>query len=106
MARTLITMPTEARRGEIIEIRCLIGHPMETGYRSGDDGQRLPRNLIRRFRCFQGGEQVFGAELFAAVAANPLITFWLRAERSGDLRFSWEGDEGFSQSEARSLTVT
>ena len=106
MARTLITFPANAAQGELIEIRCLIAHPMETGYRIGDDGQRLPRNLIRRFRCFYGGQQVFGAEFYPAVAANPLITFWLRAEQSGALRFSWEGDNGFSQSELAQLTVT
>ena len=106
MARTLITIPAEARRGEVIEIRCLIAHPMETGFRTGDDGRPLPRRLIRRFRCFYRGEQVFSAELFPAVAANPLISFFVRASESGDLRFSWEGDEGFSQSEIRSLTVT
>lgn len=106
MARVLITMPAEARRGEIIEIRCLIAHPMETGYRTGDDGRRLTRNIIRRFRCLFGGEPVFSAELFPAVAANPLISFWLRAGESGELRFSWDGDEGFSQVETRTLTVT
>ena len=51
MARALITMPSVAKRGEVIEIRTLIAHPMETGYRPGDDGKILPRNLIRRFTC-------------------------------------------------------
>ncbi|WP_077037356.1 thiosulfate oxidation carrier complex protein SoxZ [Pelomonas sp. KK5] len=105
MARALITLPAEAKRGEIVEIRCLIAHPMETGYRSGDDGRRLPRNVIRRFRCFYGGEQVFAAELFPAVAANPLIAFFLRVGEAGELRFTWEGDNGFSQVETRTLVV-
>ncbi|MDN3920416.1 thiosulfate oxidation carrier complex protein SoxZ [Roseateles violae] len=105
MARTLITMPATVRRGELIEIRCLIGHPMETGYRRADDGQLLPRDLIRRFECFAGEHLVFSAELFAAVAANPLISFWLRAEASGTLRFHWQGDRGFAQTEERTLTV-
>ncbi|MBV8502365.1 MAG: thiosulfate oxidation carrier complex protein SoxZ [Paucibacter sp.] len=106
MARTLITVPASARRGELIEIRCLIAHPMETGYRRGDDGLLLPRNLIRRFRCYVGDELVFEAELFAAVAANPLLSFWLRAEASGTLRFVWEGDQNFAQTEHAALNVT
>src|SRR6478609_3451367 len=105
MARTLITVPSAARRGELIEIRCLIAHPMETGYRVGDDGRPLPRDLIRRFLCHYRGELVFSAELFAAVAANPLISFWLRASESGELRFSWEGDRGFAQTELLQLNV-
>jgi sulfur-oxidizing protein SoxZ len=104
-ARTLITVPAGARRGELVEIRCLIAHPMETGYRRGDDGRLLPRNLIRHFRCFYADALVFEAELFAAVAANPLISFWLRAEASGTLRFEWDGDEGFAQTETRLLAV-
>lgn len=106
MARTLITAPSSARRGELIEIRCLIGHAMETGYRRSDDGQLMPRELIRAFRCEYGGAVVFGAELHAAVAANPLIAFWLRAVDSGPLRFTWEGDRGFLQTEVLDLRVT
>ena len=106
MARALITMPKSAKRGEIVEIRTLIAHPMETGYGAGDDGQIVPRNLIRRFSCRYDGELVFSAELFPAVAANPYITFCTLATASGTLQFSWEGDRGFSQTENVVLTVT
>ena len=106
MARTLITMPTSATRGEILEIRTLIAHPMETGYRHGDDGAPLPRNLIRRLSCHYDDVLVFSAELFPAVAANPFISFFTVATASGTLRFSWEGDNGFAQTESVSLTVT
>jgi sulfur-oxidizing protein SoxZ len=105
MARTLITMPKTAAKGEIIEVRTLIAHPMETGYRHGDDGRPLPRNLIRRFTCRFEGETVFSAELFPAVAANPLISFFTVATQSGTMTFSWEGDNGFAQSESVALTV-
>ena len=73
MARALITMPATARKGEIVEIRTLIAHPMETGYRRGDEGSVLPRNLIRRFACRYDGELVISAELHPAVAANPQL---------------------------------
>src|SRR5882762_11157964 len=106
MARALITMPTTAKRGEVVEIRTLIAHPMETGYRPGDDGQVLPRNILRRFSCRYGGELVFSADLFPAVAANPYITFCTLATASGTLEFTWEGDRGFSQTERATLTVT
>jgi sulfur-oxidizing protein SoxZ len=106
MARALITMPATAKKGEVIEIRTLIAHPMETGYRRGDEGSVLPRNLIRRFSCVYGGETVFSAELFAAVAANPLISFSTVAAASGTLTFSWDGDNGFAQTERVAITVT
>ena len=106
MARALITMPATAKKGEVIEIRTLIAHPMETGYRRGDEGSVLPRNLIRRFSCVYDGETVFSAELFAAVAANPLISFSTVAAASGTLTFSWDGDNGFAQTERVVITVT
>ena len=106
MARALITMPSSAKRGEIIEIRTLIAHPMETGYRPGADGAILPRNVIRHLRCDYDGATVFSAELHPAIAANPFISFRTVATASGVLRFTWEGDNGFAQTESVSLTVT
>jgi sulfur-oxidizing protein SoxZ len=110
MARTLITMPKTAKQGEIIEIRTLIAHPMETGYRAGENGAILPRNIIRRLSCryFDGHDdvEIFNAELFPAIAANPFVSFSTTATATGVLRFSWEGDNGFAQSESVNLTVT
>jgi sulfur-oxidizing protein SoxZ len=105
MARTLITMPATARAGEVIEIRTLIAHPMETGYRPGPDGRVVPRDILRRFTCRYDGDVVFSAELSPAVAANPYLAFFTVATTSGTLSFTWEGDHGFAQTETKSLTV-
>jgi len=106
MARALVTMPATAKRGDIVEIRTLIAHPMETGYRAGEDGVIQPRNIIRRFTCHYDDVLVFSAELFPAVAANPFIAFSTVAVASGTLRFTWSGDNGFTQAETTSLAVT
>ena len=104
--RTLLTVPKTARRGEVIEIRTLIAHTMEPGFRADSQGQRLPRDIIRRFVCIYGSETVFRAELSPAIAANPLIAFFTVATESAALVFLWEGDNGFSHRETVSLTVT
>ena len=106
MARALINMPTTAKRGDVIEIRTLIAHPMETGYRAAEDGTIRPRNLIRRFTCHYDDVLVFSAELFPAVAANPFIAFTTVVTTSGTLRFSWNGDNGFTQTETKPLAAT
>jgi len=113
VARTLITVPSTARRDEVIEIRVLIQHPMETGYRRSSEGEMMARNLIRRFTCrFEedgkagNGVPVFSAMLYAAVSANPFLTFHARATASGAFVFSWDGDNGFSQSERTGIEVT
>ena len=105
MARTLINAPKTAKRGEVIEIRTTIGHPMETGYRPDDNGKILARDIIKKFSCRYNGELVFSAELFSAVAANPYLAFNTVATDSGTLALTWEGDNGFSQTETLTLTV-
>jgi sulfur-oxidizing protein SoxZ len=105
MARTLITLPKTARRGEVIDIRTLIAHPMESGFRVDAEGKVRQRDIIRRFSCRYNGELVFSAELFPAVAANPYIAFTTVAQDSGSLSFTWEGDNGFAQTESVAISV-
>ena len=105
-ARTLVQAPASAQRGDVMELRVTIAHPMETGYRPGADGRVLPRDIIRRFSCRYNGETVFSAELAPAIAANPYLSFHVLAADSGTLEFEWQGDNGFAQVERRSLQVT
>lgn len=106
MAQALISIPAAVKAGDVIEIRALLRHPMETGFRPGDDGKLLPRDIVRTFVCLFDNREVFRAELHPAIAANPYITFTLRATESGFLAFTWEGDNGFAQTETRRLVVT
>ena len=106
MAQILLNLPRSARQGEVIEIRTLIRHPMETGYRPDANGELVPRDIIRRFTCTYDGEVVFSAELSPAIAANPFLSFTTVATASGALVFTWEGDNGFAQSETRQISVT
>ena len=106
MARVLLRVPTTAERGSIMEIRALIQHVMETGYRPNAQGVLEPRDIIWRFTCRYDGEIVFSATLSPAVAANPFIAFTTIATQSGPISFTWEGDHGFAQTETRHITVT
>ena len=103
--RAVITLPASIKAGEPFEVRATVAHAMETGYRTGDDGTRLARDLVRRFECRLDGELVFAADLFAAISANPYLAFWLRANKPGELSFIWRGDNGFEHRETRPLTV-
>lgn len=106
MTRALVNVPKTARRGEIIEIRAMIAHVMETGYREGLNGIAIPRDIIKRFVCRYAGEQIFAAELFPAIAANPYIAFTTVATVSGTLAFEWTDEKGRIQSASAELTVT
>jgi sulfur-oxidizing protein SoxZ len=105
MARVVVKVPQQARRGESIEIRTLAGHDMETGFRRTQLGELIPRDIITRFTCSYNGVEVFRAELHPAMAANPLIVFFTVATESGTLEFHWAGDNGFSVSHSATITV-
>jgi len=105
MASALINVPPRARRGDIIEIKTLMSHVMETGYRRTAEGKLIPRDILTSFTCRYNGVEVFRAELFPAIAANPFISFFTVATDSGSFEFEWIGDNGFTQTAQASITV-
>lgn len=105
MPSALINVPKKAKRGEVIEIKTLMSHIMETGYRHTTDGKAVPRDIITSFSCRYNGVEVFRADLFPAIAANPFITFFTVAAESGTFEFEWIGDKGFAETASASITV-
>jgi sulfur-oxidizing protein SoxZ len=105
MPSALINVPKKAKRGEIIEIKTLMSHVMETGYRRTATGEVVPRNIITSFVCRYNGVEVFRADLFPAIAANPFITFFTVATESGKFDFDWVGDRGFTETASASILV-
>ena len=105
MARAVVTLPAQAKRGEIIEIKTLAAHPMETGFRRTQLGELIPRDIIRRFTCTYNGTEVCRVDLHPAMSANPLIAFTTVATESGTLSFQWVGDNGYSVTEIASIRV-
>ena len=100
-----ISAPESAKRGEIIELKAMIQHPMETGYRRNEQGKIIPRDIITNFRCTFNGASVLEAEFFPGTAANPFVSFFVRAAQTGTLEFTWTDQDGKNWSERRTLTV-
>jgi sulfur-oxidizing protein SoxZ len=105
MARVLLNVPARAKRGEIIAIKTLISHPMESGYRVGYNGVLIPRDIIDLFVCTYNGVEIFRAKLSPAIAANPYLVFFTVATESGTLDFHWSGDNGFAASGSAVIAV-
>ena len=101
-----IQVPPSAKRGEVIQVRFLIQHAMETGYRFDDRGTPIPRNVIHTITCTYIGKEVLRAQTSSGIAANPYLQFPLVATESGELVLSWVDDEGVRGSERASLTVS
>jgi sulfur-oxidizing protein SoxZ len=105
MPSALINVPKKAKRGDVIEIKTLMSHIMETGYRHTATGEVVPRDIITGFACRYNGVEIFRADLFPAIAANPFITFFTVATESGKFDFEWIGDRGFSETASASIIV-
>ena len=106
IANVRLDVPTTAQRGQIIDIKTLVAHTMETGFRRTHLGTPIPRDIITTFACVYNGVEVFRAELHPSVSANPFIQFSTVATESGTLEFKWSGDNGFSASQTARITVT
>ena len=105
MSNARVDVPATAKRGEIIEIRTLVSHTMETGFRRDYLGAPLARNIIRLFVCTYNGVEICRAHLHPAISANPYLAFSTIATESGTLVFNWSGDNGFTATESAAISV-
>ena len=101
-----VEVPRQAKRGEVVEVRIAIQHPMETGFRLDNYGRPIPKNVVNRLVCRYNGEEVFRAEMGSGVAANPYLQFNLLAEASGEIVFEWVDDAGNRGSERARIEVS
>lgn len=89
-----VQVPPRVKRGEPFEIRVLVQHPMESGFRRDMNGATVPVNIVDRLVCRIGGREVFRAELGTGIAANPYIAFHAVAQASGEVEVEWSDDRG------------
>ena len=89
-----VQVPPQVKKGETFEIRVLVQHPMETGYRRDLNGDSIPLNIVDKLVCRIAGREVFRAELGSGMAANPYIAFYAVAEQSGPVEVEWTDDRG------------
>lgn len=101
-----IKLPETIKAGDVIEVRTLISHIMETGNRKDKNGYPIPRNIIHTFVANFAGKEVFRAELNSGISANPFIAFNLRVDGPGDLELTWTDDSGARTVERLPLAVS
>jgi sulfur-oxidizing protein SoxZ len=101
-----VVVPQTARKGDVVEIKTLIQHPMETGYRRDNMGRAIPRHIIERFSVTYDGAEVFAADLTQGMAANPYIAFSTVATASGEIVFTWTDEKGAVERHVARIKVT
>jgi sulfur-oxidizing protein SoxZ len=105
MTRPRVRLPESAKVGDVIEIKTLISHVMETGQRKEGDGKPIPRFIINNFTASFAGTEVFTAELHPGISANPYLAFYMRVPGPGEFEFTWTDDNGVRVSEKAKLNV-
>ncbi|MFZ0651216.1 MAG: thiosulfate oxidation carrier complex protein SoxZ [Pseudolabrys sp.] len=101
-----LKLQTEAKKGEVIEIKTLLPHVMESGQRKDKDGNPIPRKIINKFACEFNGKPVFSVNLDPAIAANPYMQFNAKVEESGTFKFAWTDDDGTITTAEEKITVS
>ena len=104
-SRTSVTVPPRAQKGAIIEIRAIAQHDMESGFRYTDGGKIIPRDIIRVFTCTYNNVEIFKADFYSGIGANPLVIFTTIATETGTLEFRWIGDYGYEAVNQANITV-
>ena len=106
MKKPRVKVPKKVKAGEPFEVKALISHKMESGQRTDEaTGNKIPRHIINQFTCTLDGETVFSATLYPAVSANPYMAFYVTAQQSGELVFTWVEDGGATASASAKFAV-
>lgn len=100
-----VRVPAKAKAGEMIEIKTLISHEMESGQRRDLGGKTVPRKIINKFTAAFNGKTVFEADWHPAISANPYQAFFYKAAELGEFKFTWKDDDGSEYTASAKLAV-
>ena len=100
-----VKLPKTASKNEIVTIKSLISHDMESGQRKDSSGKIIPRQIINKFTCEFNGKTVFTCDLEPAVSANPYLEFTSKVPESGTFKFTWVDDNGSVYTDEQQIKV-
>lgn len=100
-----VKIPKTAAAGEVVTIKTLISHDMESGQRKDKEGKVIPRQIINKFICEFNGKPVFGCDIDPAISANPYFEFTAKVTESGTFKFAWVDDNGETYTHEQAIEV-
>ncbi|MEQ3626785.1 MAG: thiosulfate oxidation carrier complex protein SoxZ [Celeribacter sp.] len=100
-----VKVPATATAGEVITIKTLISHTMESGQRKDSDGNTIPRSIINRFHVTFNDETVIDVVLEPAISTNPYFEFQATVPESGTFNFTWYDDDGSVYEDSKEVSV-
>ena len=103
--RPRVKVPKTASVGDVVTIKCLISHKMESGQREDKQGNKIPRSIINRFTCSLAGETIIVVEMEPAISTNPYFEFDATVVESGEFKFVWHDDDGEVYEKIKAIEV-
>ena len=100
-----VKVPKSAKAGEVIVVKTLISHDMESGQRKDSKGEIIPRSIINRFTCEFNGKPVIDITLEPAISTNPYFEFEAMVPEAGDFKFTWYDDDGSVYEDSKAIAI-
>lgn len=100
-----VKTPKSAKAGEVVTIKTLISHPMESGQRKDSSGNVIPRSIINRFTCELNGALVIDVTMEPAISTNPYIEFDAKVDAAGEFKFTWYDDDGSVYEDVKAIEL-
>ncbi len=87
-------------KGDVAEIRILVGHPMETGQRKDSAGATIPAHFIQNMTVEVAGKKVVDGQTGTSVSRNPVFGFKVKGAKAGDkVVVNWVDNKGDKRSD-------
>lgn len=104
-AKPRVKVPKTAAAGDVVTIKSLISHKMESGQRKDAEGKLIPRSIINRFTCDFNGVNVIDVTMEPAVSTNPYFEFDALVDKAGEFKFTWYDDDGAVYEDVKAIEI-
>ena len=89
---------------DITQVRALIAHPMETGYKRDEKGNKIPAHYIQELTVKHNDKVITNSIMGSGISRNPYFAFKFKGGKSGDkITISWVDNLGFTASEKKHI---
>jgi sulfur-oxidizing protein SoxZ len=88
----------------VTDVRVLMAHPMETGFRKDASGKIVPAHYINDVKATSGGRTVLTARWGQAISQNPYLQFRFKGAKAGDkVTVTWTDNTGDTRTDEAAI---
>ena len=90
--------------GDVVQVRVLMSHPMETGQRKTPEGVLIPQHFIQLVSASYKERTVLSAQWGPAISRNPYMSFKFQGAAKGEkIKISWVDNKGDSRTDEAAI---